>query len=196
MKIPIHVVKMPQLVVTAAIGIMLFIISGCQDKCTVEQRYNYYEPVYTTTTEIRSAVKMSAPQLIADPCKIYVKDNWLFINEVGKGIHIVDNATPSNPIVKSFLSIPGNYDLAVKGNILYADSYIDLIAIDISDVTNAKVVKRLEGIFSRYTSLGFTADPIKGIITEWVAKDQVTINESDCSTNLMQPWGGIYYNDG
>jgi len=176
--------------------VILTLFNGCQDKCTVENRYNYYEPVYTTTAEIRAAVKMTSPQIIADPGKIYIKDSWLFVNEVGKGIHIIDNTDPSKPVIKNFLAIPGNYDLSVKGNILYADSYIDLVAIDISDVLNAKVVKRLEGIFLRYSSLGFTADATKGIITEWVPKDQVTINESNCSTSPIQPWGGVFYDRG
>jgi hypothetical protein len=178
--------------------LVLLTIAGnsCEDKCKVEQSYNYYEPVYTTTAEIRAAVKTIAPQEINEPGKIYIKDNWLFLNEVGKGIHVIDNKNPSNPTEKTFINIPGNYDLSVKGNILYADSYIDLLAIDISDVQNIKVVKRLEGIFSRYNSLGFAPDVQKGIVTEWALKEKVNIDDSGCRALAYQQWGGVYYDRG
>ncbi|MFM7859392.1 MAG: hypothetical protein ACKO96_47580, partial [Flammeovirgaceae bacterium] len=120
----------------------LALLFSCEDNVEIEQRYNYYEPVYTTTSEIRSSVAAIAPQEIKEAGKIYIKDNWLFVNEVGKGIHLIDNTNPAAPQVKNFLNIPGNYDLAIKGNVLYADSYIDLIAFDISDKSSIKILKR------------------------------------------------------
>jgi hypothetical protein len=77
----------------------------------------------------------------------------------------------------------------VKGNILYADSYIDLLAIDISDKSNIKIVKRLEGIFSVYNRMGSGIDPEKGIITSWKEKENVTVTTS---RNQIQPWGGFW----
>ncbi len=179
-----------------AVLILMMVLNSCEDKCRKTQSYNYYEPIYTTTAELRAAVKTVEPQVISDPGKICIYTNWLFVNEIGKGIHVINNTNPSQPVETTFINIPGNYDLAVKENILYADSYIDLLAIDISDVQHIKVVKRLEGIFSRYTSLGYAPDAEKGIITEWVLKDKITIDDSACKTLVYQPWGGIYYNDG
>lgn len=170
-------------------SLFLLIPFACEDKYEVEQKYSYFEPIYTTAAEIRASVGVVAPQEIKEAGKIYIKDNWLFVNEVGKGIHIIDNANPKAPIIKNFLNIPGNYDLAVKGNILYADSYIDLLAIDISDKANIKIVKRLEGIFSVYNRMGSGIDPVKGIITSWKEKENVTVTSSK---NLIQPWGGFW----
>ena len=168
---------------------------SCEDKCQTEQHYTFYEPVYTPLSEIRASVKIGAPKDINESGKIYIKDSWLFINEPGKGIHVVDNADPANPVVKSFITIPGNYDLSIKGNILYADSYIDLIAFDILDKQNVKIVKRLEGIFSNYNSLGYSVDPQQRIVTNWISKEEVKITQSTCKANF-QPWGGIYYDYG
>lgn len=166
---------------------------ACEDKYELEKTYTYYEPVYTTTAEIRASVDVVAPIEIKDAGKIYIKDNWLFVNEVGKGIHIIDNTHPETPVIKNFLNIPGNYDMAVKGNILYADSYIDLLAIDISDKANIKVVNRIEGIFDYYNRIGSAVDPTFGIITDWKLKENVTVTESD---NQVQPWGGVYIDGG
>lgn len=169
--------------------LLLLIPFACEDKYEVEQKYSYFEPIYTTAAEIRASVGVVAPQEIKEAGKIYIKDNWLFVNEVGKGIHVIDNSNPKAPVIKNFLNIPGNYDLAVKGNILYADSYIDLLAIDISDKSNIKIVKRLEGIFSVYNRMGSGIDPVKGIITSWKEKENVTVTTS---RNQVQPWGGFW----
>ncbi|MFM7428931.1 MAG: LVIVD repeat-containing protein [Flammeovirgaceae bacterium] len=169
--------------------LLLLIPFACEDKYEVEQKYSYFEPIYTTAAEIRASVGVVAPQEIKEAGKIYIKDNWLFVNEVGKGIHVIDNSNPKAPVIKNFLNIPGNYDLAVKGNILYADSYIDLVAIDISDKSNIKIVKRLEGIFSVYNRMGSGIDPVKGIITSWKEKENVTVTTL---RNQVQPWGGFW----
>ncbi|WP_316786139.1 hypothetical protein [Pedobacter frigiditerrae] len=82
--------------------------------------------------------------------KIYVYNDLLFINEPNKGIHIYSNVNPSTPVNLAFLQIPGNVDLAISNNILYADSYVDLLAFDISSITNIKQVKRLKDVFKQF----------------------------------------------
>lgn len=82
--------------------------------------------------------------------KIYIYNDLLFINEPNKGIHIYSNVNPSNPVNLYFLQIPGNVDLAICNNILYADSYVDLLAFDISNISNIKQVKRLKDVFKQF----------------------------------------------
>jgi hypothetical protein len=85
--------------------------------------------------------------------KLYIKDRYIYLNEVEKGIHVIDNIDPSSPKQVAFLNIPGNMDIGVKDNILYADTYTDLLAIDISNPKNATVTKAIPNFFSgRYYS--------------------------------------------
>ena len=81
------------------------------------------------------------------PGKIYFKDQYMYINEYQKGIHVVDLSDPANPALKAFIKIPGNVDMAIKDNMLYADSYIDLVLIDISNPEQPNEVKRIEEMF-------------------------------------------------
>jgi hypothetical protein len=187
-------VSLYTLVLVMLIAISL-LFAGCSDRCEVKNEYIYYKPVYRPLSEIRSSVEVIEPQAVVSAGRIYIKDEFLFVNQPGEGIHIVDNTNPSQPLIKSFINIPGNFDLAVKGNILYADSYIDLLALDISDINNIIEVKRLEGIFVSYNPLGFNVDPEKGLITGWVEDTQVEVYESDCDASV-QPWGGIFFEDG
>lgn len=190
----VHVSLFALLFLAALLGLSV-LLEGCTDKCETTNTYVYYEPVYTKLSDIRSAVSSVAPTEINSLGRLYFKDDILFVNEPGEGIHIIDNHDPKNPINKTFINIPGNYDLAIKGNHLYADSYVDLVVIDISDLNTIKEVTRIENAFGDYNSLGFYVDQTAGVVTEWVQKDRVEVFESECNPNI-QTWGGIYYSEG
>lgn len=182
------------LILSGLLGLSL-LLEGCTDQCEEQITYSYYEPVYTTLAEIRSSIAVEEPHPMVSVGKIYFKDGYLFVNEPGEGIHVINNQNPENPLPVHFISIPGNFDLAIRNNILYADSYIDLVALDISNLDNIVETGRLENIFSQYNSLGIYVDPQRGLVTEWVEVKNVEITESPCDADL-QPWGGYYYRGG
>jgi len=76
----------------------------------------------------------------------------LFINELNTGIHIYDNSDPSNPKNIGFLNIPGNLDMAVHDHYLYVDSYLDLVAIDISNPEAPVEAERVNDVFQSFYS--------------------------------------------
>lgn len=190
----IHVSLYALLFLTTLLGLSV-LLEGCSDKCEVKNEYVYFEPVYTTVAEIREGVHLLPPQPVQQVGKIYLKDGIMFLNEPGEGIHIIDNRDPANPEPLKFLQIPGNYDLAIKGNTLYADSYVDLVAFDVSEISGIHEVSRLEGIFRNYHVLGYSIDANCCVITGFDEKKQVSISESDCAYGI-QPWGGIMFEGG
>src|SRR5437867_12520350 len=99
-----------------------FILHSClKDKCT--HTYRIYTPVYKTTQEVRANIKSNGPKEIVNAGKLYLRGPYIFLNEIDRGIHIIDNTNPASPKNIAFIDIPGNMDLAVKGNTLYADLY-------------------------------------------------------------------------
>lgn len=190
----IHVSLYALLFLTVLLGISV-LLEGCTNTCETTQQYVYYEPVYTTVEQLREQISLEAPRAITTVGKIYYKDGFMYVNEPGEGVHIIDNRDPSSPVSKSFLVIPGNFDLAIKGNTLYADSFVDLVALDISNPLSAREVGRLNGVFKHYTAMGIASDPNCCVVTSWKEVSNVSVTESDCSF-AMQPWGGFYYNDG
>jgi len=107
-----------------------------------------HEPVYLSWDEFRSSVEVLPARKIMKRGKIYVKDNYLYVNEPNKGIHVVDNSDPSNPVQKCFISIPGNIDLAIKGSFLYADSYVDMLVFALTiDPEDIVMIRRIEDVF-------------------------------------------------
>jgi hypothetical protein len=178
-----------------SIALIVFLFASCADKCEVTNTYIYYEPVYSTKAEVKASIGLRDPQPISSAGRIYFKDGILFINESGKGIHIIDNHDPTNPTPLSFLNIPGNYDLSIIGNTLYADSYVDLVTFDITDLQAIKEIGRMEGLFNHYSSFGYQVEDKKGLITDWKEVKNVSIAENACERQ-QQVWGGIYYEDG
>lgn len=163
-------------------------LTGCfEDKCEQLITYYSYSPVYMSLDEVRQDVRPGPVQDLKEPGKMYFKDGYIFISEVNKGIHVIDNSDPSNPTAVSFIKVPGNHDIAAKGNILYADSYMDLVAIDISTPTQAEQIGREEDAFP-YGSWhdGLWADPDSGIAVDWI---ETEITEEMACTDVGRGWG-------
>ncbi|MVM36050.1 hypothetical protein GO755_38915 [Spirosoma sp. HMF4905] len=131
-----------------------------------------YRPVYASYADIRT-VQTLAPQPLKNVGKIYIKDKYLFINDVGSGIHVMDNSDPEKPVQLAFIAILGNQELAIKDSILYADNVTDLVALNIANPLNVRLVKRIENAFeySTYpiaTNVRFECpDPNKGAVIRW-----------------------------
>jgi len=132
------------------LGFLLAIsFTAClEDDCSVTHRYIRYEPVFLNIEEVRSQIKMTASQDLVTPGKIYAYNQYLFINELGKGIHIFDNQDFGNPINLGFLKIPGNYDLAIKDGVLYADNSSDILSFDISNINNPILLDIEEEVYT------------------------------------------------
>src|SRR5258705_56469 len=155
----------------------IFFLPGCvKDTYQKTYTYTYYKPVYKTTDEVKANIKSSAPADIKQPGKIYIRGQYIFLNDVDKGIHIIDNSNPAQPKNIGFINIPGNMDLAVKGNTLYADLYTALVAIDISDPHHIVLKKVIESVFPhRYYNGNFIPDSTK-VIASWEERD-TTVTE-------------------
>ena len=107
-------------------------------------------PQLMSKTAFRSSVEVIAPKTIEEPGKIYVYQDYIFVGDVHSGIHIIDNSDPKSPKAIKFIQIPGNEDISVKDNFLYADSATDLVIFDISDINNVSIIERLEDVFNVY----------------------------------------------
>jgi len=175
---------MNRLILSGILLVVCLVLDGCY--------HNYapapptsgdtYRPVYAPYSEVR-AVETLDPQPFKNVGKIYIKGKFLYVNEVGNGIHIVDNSHPDKPVQVAFIAIMGNQELAIKDSILYADNVTDLVALNIADPHHVRLVKRLENVFdySAYplaTNVRFEcADPAKGAVIRW---EKTAVNNPQC----------------
>lgn len=146
-----HPMSVLQLLVT----VMLSVFFATCDKEHCTHSYTLYRPVYKTLSEVRANMKSNPAKALVNTGKIYIYGNYIFLNESNEGIHVIDNSQPSAPKNIAFINIPGNLDLAVKGSTLYADSYGDLVAFDISNPLKVTAKKFLNNVFP-YRAIYYT----------------------------------------
>jgi len=141
-------------------------------------------PIYMAE-EQASQISAGPARPLRNTGKIYAKDSLIFVNELYQGIHVINNRNPSQPKTLAFIRIPGNVDLAIKGTILYADNYRDLISLDISDLTNIRVVNRVtdalpQGTQNYPNEFGVyfeCVDLAKGVVVGW---EKATLKNPKC----------------
>lgn len=111
--------------------------------------FTEYTPILVSKTDLVNSVKLMPATDILEAAKIYHKDNYIFISEQFKGVHIIDNADPSKPVNRYFISALGCVDMAIKNDVLYLDNAIDFISIDLNEIRNGKlkVLKRISNVF-------------------------------------------------
>lgn len=168
-------------------SILCFVITGCiKDTCTSSQTYIKFVPVYLSPEEIRKDITIEAPKSIQNPGKIYYYDHYLMVNEYNEGIHIIDNADPSNPKPIAFWNVKGNVDIAIKDGFMYLDQYVDLVTFDISDFLNPKFSCRRNDVFVTL----FPFDSQNGYLIEY--KQTEVTEDVDCYKNV----GPYYFGEG
>ena len=191
---------MKKLVLVFFAGIIVF--SGCSDKVTETVTYLINEPVFMSEDAFRKSVVVGTePQPISNYGKMCFYEGFIYIAESGKGIHIINNTDPANPVNFGFIELLGNADLAIRNGKLYADALIDLVWFDISNPAMPNLEGRLENVFAQFLPLPNTGNefPIdyglcydgygsKGIVVSW------NVNERNETISYESTrWGGGWF---
>ena len=112
-----------------------------------------YTPVTINRSELETSTTFESPRTIINSGKIYVKGQFLFVNEKNEGFHVFDNTNPENPVNIGFLKVLGSSDLAVKEGVIYVNNAVDLIAIQADYHTSSIVItKRIPNTFPQMIS--------------------------------------------
>ncbi|TVQ51314.1 MAG: hypothetical protein EA362_00550 [Saprospirales bacterium] len=138
-----------QLYLLATTLLTLLLFSSClKEECTTYMEVIHSIPVIVQEDDFRVELEVLTDRTLENPGKIFFSHNLILINELYEGIHVIDNSDPHNPQFFNFISIPGNVDMYLRGNYLYADSYVDLLTIDISNWNNPQLVSRENDVFT------------------------------------------------
>ncbi|QIL77039.1 LVIVD repeat-containing protein [Hymenobacter sp. HDW8] len=155
-----------------------------------------YCPLLMSREVLEQSVASRPAQAMHNTGKIYLRGRYVFVNERYEGVHIIDNQNPKNPRIISFLRIPGNVDIAIKDNLLYADNGPDLVTIDISNPLAVNVVSRVRDAFRELPIPGqflhpdcyTTKRPDNTVVVGWQKKEVAVVN------NPFFGWGPMLAN--
>tara|TARA_R110002124_G_scaffold99337_1_gene245369 strand:+ start:105890 stop:107113 length:1224 start_codon:yes stop_codon:yes gene_type:complete len=154
--------------------LIVLLAVGCTKDDPKFQEYTLATPVTISIADLRAQVAVEAARDISESGKLYVYGDYIFVNDINEGIHVIDNSNPATPTKLKFLRIPGNRDISVKGNVLYADSYMDLVYFDITDVTTISQLGRLENVL-----------PVN---FNWPVADDYATQDIDYSSEVIIDW--------
>lgn len=140
-----------------------------------------FKPVYAKSGDLKELIKTTGPQSMTSTGKIYIKGKYLLVNRPYEGVHIFDNTDNKNPVNLAFLEIPGNVDVSMKGDYLYADYIGKIAVIDLADIQKPRVTQTVE-LNTEFQNYPPTAsqddfvwrtyfecpDPKKGVVVGWV----------------------------
>ena len=168
-------------------GLVIILIAlsiyGC-DKDVVAEGLR---PIYFYYDDY-SGLKSSGSLDFGDLGKIVSKGNYLYINERYKGIHVIDNTRPEEPVNKYFWYIPGNREFTIIQNVLYADNGKHLLVIDITNYEDIKLISVLKDQYilneeqypENYEGYFECYDPTMGGLAGW---EKVKLINPNCKTN-------------
>lgn len=130
-----------------------------------------YRAETMTREALEASVELTEPKAMEKSGKIYVKDNFLFVNDVNRGFHIYVYNNAGTPEAVAFLEIPGATDLAVRNNTLFINQATDLVTLAYEN--NAiMLVKRNRNVFPQKLSPeGDYANVDEDeIVTNWIPR--------------------------
>lgn len=99
--------------------------------------------------DLRAQIEVESPKPITNTGKFYFYQDYIFVND-GEGVHIIDNRNPDSPQKISYIKVPGTKDMEVKDDILYVDSYSDLVLFDLSNINDIVPLDVFEDVFNGY----------------------------------------------
>lgn len=147
---------------TLILFLLVSLISGCWptdfNQSFPEGEVLGYSPVYAS--EVNLEVSWSEPQELSIPGQIYLIDTLILLVEENKGIHVIGNSDPTNPQKVGFFNIQGASQLAIKDGVLYTNQFSDVIAVDLKDVQNPRIISRDTDVLSG-AIIGQSVPPIR-----------------------------------
>jgi hypothetical protein len=126
--------------------LLIFGLNSCEDKCYYYEEQTVFEEVLQPLADIKSSYRVTEDFAIVKPGNIYSYGQYLLVGEKFRGIHILDNSNPSNPVKIKFIELKGNENFAVVNDMLLADNGPDLLSIDISNMSDIQLKKRSENV--------------------------------------------------
>ncbi len=141
-------------------------------------------PVYLPVSALTD-IKNLTPQPTQQTGTIFLQDTLFFMLEQKKGIHVFNVKDSLHVFALTFFQIPAITDFTISGNRLYADSWKDLVTIDISDLYHIREIDRQTNAFSPllypplYNGIFECVDESKGAAVGW---EDAILDNARCRT--------------
>lgn len=136
--------------------VLIFVLIGCED--SYEDIYRYSKiisqskeySVYLDMSEIGN-IQVTAGMPQVAPFKIVSNDNYYFVGDMLKGIHVYEIVAGSLSYL-CFIECKYIKDFELADNLLFCNNFVDLVVLDVSDPIQINILHRQKNHFNRFTS--------------------------------------------
>ncbi len=175
---------MPYLKHLLAILLLGLLSTGCRPESHSPRAGVGMRPIYVDLLELEN-IENLPPQSIENSGTIVLLDTLFFMLEQGKGIHVYSINDPANAVGITFIKIPAVTAFTVNNNRLYADSWRDLVTIDLRNLLAIQVLSRQRGVFDPllypplFNGIFECVDESKGAVAGW---EESNLAAANCRT--------------
>lgn len=135
---------MNKLIPFCAFAVLL--LSACDLNSKYPKEIEGYAPIYVDANE-QFSIQTLDSQPYQYPGKIYKYGNYSFQLDKGTGIHVINSSNPAAPVKIKFIKLAGCTEISIKDNMLFTNNFSDLLSLNISDINNVTLAKRISDVF-------------------------------------------------
>ncbi|MFT5513033.1 MAG: hypothetical protein ACI8SE_001433 [Bacteroidia bacterium] len=162
--------------------IVSLILHSCRSTCDKTIYYYAKIPVYGSLEAIRSGFEVIPNQPMDTIEKIVELENAYFLEEKGKGVHVVEKSSTGIPKRIAFISVPGCLSIEAFGEHLFIAQATDVIVVDVGDLVNIEKVSVVKNLYNQ--SYVKQDSFIVGYTERYVER---VLEDTDCGDSYIYP---------
>jgi hypothetical protein len=147
-------------------------LAACTEKEPLGFSGSGKRPVYLPEAQL-SDIRNLPPQPVEQSGSIFLLDTLFFMVEFKKGIHVYRIGDSADVRELTFFNIPAVTEFSISGDRLYADSWRDLVTIDISNLYQIRLLNRQVRVIEpllfppQYDGFFECVEEAKGAVIGW-----------------------------
>lgn len=108
------------------------------------------KPVYAPEPLAKQIQYLGQKQPLKVAGNVYALGSYIFQVDIGRGIHVIDNADPAKAERTGFIAVHGCTQLSIKDGYLYTNNLDDLVVLDLGTPGQVREVGRIKEAFPQF----------------------------------------------
>ncbi len=164
---------------------MLFATACEKDSCEQTWTQVVAVPVTLDRAEIQEDIGLEPAIDLCVGGGIYAYGDYIFMNRLNEGYHILNNQRPESPQNVAFLRIPGATQMAFIEGKLVSNSYADLVTLEMDGIQSARLVSSTPNFLLDENTL-----PVDESSVVVGYEDQEVEFTQTCDGSIVGQWDG------
>jgi len=169
----------------------MVLATACEkDSCEKSWTQTVAVPVTLDRAELQNNIGLEPALELCLGGGIYAYGDYIFMNRLNEGYHILNNSNPAQPENVAFLRIPGSTQMAFIDGKLISNSYADLVTLEMDGVQSAELLSSTPNFLLDENTL-----PVEDGLVVIGYEDQEVEFTQTCDGTITGQWNGCEFCD-